>query len=444
MAEPRDLTIYRAAELLRRGELTATALLRSCLERIDAREPLVRAWAALHREEALQHAELLDREAARSRWHGPLHGIPFGIKDIIDVRGMETRNGCEAYPPRPAAADAAAVSRLREAGALLLGKTHTAALAYIDPPPTRNPWHPDHTPGGSSSGSGAAVGDRMCLGALGTQTGGSVLRPAAYNGAVGFKPGHGRIPVAGVLTFSWLLDHVGTFSRAVEDAALLWRLLREEAPVDWQASRDRLPPPVVPRAPLRVWRLRGAFEQQAEPEMREAFERACRQLARAGVALVEQPLPAGFEAIQAVHHTISSVEAATVHRDRFRAAPAGFPPLVTKLLAGAQGVSGVEYVAALRERHRLRLAFHAAMAGLDAALLPTTPGPAPDLSTTGNAAFNRPWSLCGVPTLTLPIGLSGEGLPLGLQLVGVDGGEDALLGISAWCESQLPFPHAPG
>src|SRR5579863_1309909 len=205
--EPRDLTLYRAAELLRRGALTCEALVLSCLERIESRNEQVRAWAELHDEDALQEARRCDLEARVRRWRGPLHGLPVGIKDIIHVKGMHTRAGTAAYAPHFAVEDAPAVAALRDSGSILLGKTVTTAYANRDPSVTRNPWNLARSPGGSSSGSAAAVADRMCLGALGTQTGGSVLRPASYNGIVGFKGGLGKVSTQGVIPLSWQLDH---------------------------------------------------------------------------------------------------------------------------------------------------------------------------------------------------------------------------------------------
>ncbi len=215
MQEPRDLTIQDAVLQMQAGELTAVGLVESCLERIRAREATVRAWVEVYEQAALDEARRCDLEARQGRWRGPLHGIPFGIKDIIHVRGMWTRAGTPVYPAHVADEDAPVIARLRHAGAIFLGKTETTPFANNDPAITRNPWNPEHTPGGSSSGSGAAVADRMCPAALGTQTGGSLLRPAAYNGIVGFKATYGVVSNDGVIPNSWSLDHVGVHARCV-------------------------------------------------------------------------------------------------------------------------------------------------------------------------------------------------------------------------------------
>jgi Asp-tRNA(Asn)/Glu-tRNA(Gln) amidotransferase A subunit family amidase len=444
MTEPRDLTLYHAGEELRRGRLTAEELVRSCLERIDAREETVQAWANRYGDAALEQAREADRAAARHRWHGPLHGLPLGIKDIYDVAGMATEAGTAAYPSRIAERDADAVARLREAGAIVLGKTVTTAFATADPSKTHNPWNPAHTPGGSSAGSGAGVADRMCGGALGTQTNGSVIRPASYNGVVGFKPGLGRISMTGIIPVSWQLDHVGTFTRSVQDAALLWHLLRDEGTLDWQATRDKLPPALLPRAPQRVWRLRDYFEAEAHPEHRAAMDAFCGELAARGVEIVERSLPPSFAGMHAAHDHIMSCEAAAVHRAAFEADPAPFPQRIAERIRVGLATRAVDYVGALRHRLRLMDQMAAALADVDAAIAPAAPGPAPaGLESTGNAGFNTLSSICGLPAVCFPVGLSGQGLPLGLQLMGRSGQEDDLLSQGAWCESVAAFTARP-
>jgi aspartyl-tRNA(Asn)/glutamyl-tRNA(Gln) amidotransferase subunit A len=443
MTEPRELTIVQAAERLRRGELSAEALTLSCLARIEAREPRVGAWVCVERKGALRAAQQLDREAREQRWQGPLHGIPVGIKDIIDVAGMETRGGTEAYPARLAEIDAAAVERLRKAGAIVLGKTVTTALAYLDPPATRNPWNGEHTPGGSSSGSAAAVADRMCMAALGTQTGGSVLRPAAFNGIVGFKPSYMGIPMSGVIPAAWQFDTMGTFTRCVEDAHLLWHVLRWEHTVDWQATRNKLSPALVPRAPQRVWRVREFFEREAEPEALAALEDVFARIARRGVEIVERPLPASFQGIHDSHYVILSTEAATFNAQAFQRHPERFPPRIAELIRDGLAQPAVAYVEARRHRLYFQEELDRILAEVDLALMPPAIGPAPRDGTTGSAKFNAPWSLCGVPTIALPARLSAAGLPLGVQAVGREEQEEELLAHAAWLQSLLGFNHAP-
>src|SRR5688572_6508752 len=221
MSAPEPLTITDAAPLLRRGDLTPSELLEQCLARIDRYEPAVKAWVYLDRERARRDAEKLTAELQRGHDRGPLHGIPVGVKDIIDVFDLPTGCGSKLWADSVARQDAGCVKRLRQAGAVILGKTVTTAFAFLDPPVTRNPWNLNRTPGGSSSGSAAAVTCGMCLGALGSQTGGSVTRPASFCGVASCKPARGRIPLDGVLPLADSLDHVGVMARCVGDLALL-------------------------------------------------------------------------------------------------------------------------------------------------------------------------------------------------------------------------------
>lgn len=444
MTDPRELTIYRAAELMRRGELTAETLTTSCLARIGDRDPDIRAWVMVATDEALEQARHQDRAAREQRWQGPLHGIPFGIKDIIDVKGWPTRGGSEAYDPITPDIDAAPVELLRRAGAVFLGKTVTTAMAYLDPPPTRNPWNHSHTPGGSSSGSAAGVADRMCLAALGTQTGGSVMRPAAYNGIVGFKPTYGAIGLEGVLPAAWEFDTLGTFTRSVEDARLLWHLLRRDRTVDWQTRRDKLPQALVPRAPRRIWRMRDFFEEQAEMPCTAAINELCARLTARGVEIVERPLPPSFESIHDSHLTIMSAEIAAYNRPQFESRPEGFPPKLSEVIRQGLQVRASDYVAARFHRERFQVAMTALLSDVDAALMPSAPGPAPrDLTQTGSANFNAPWSLCGVPSLSLPIRLDINGLPVAAQFIANFHQEDSLLAHGAWIEHLINFVDQP-
>lgn len=444
MDQPRDLTIVQAAREMRAGELTAEALVLSCLERIETREPEIQAWVYVDREHALRTAREMDEDAKEGRWRGPLHGIPLGLKDIIDVQGMETRGGTEAYPARTAQRDAGCVARLREAGSIMLGKTQTTAFAFYDPAVTRNPWNPAHTPGGSSAGSGAAVGDRMCMAALGSQTAGSALRPAAFNGLVGFKAGIGKIPTDGIIPLSVHMDHVAPLTRGVEDAHLLWSVLREDAVTDWRAAPDNLPPPLQPAAPRRVWRVRDMFEQESSPECLENLEHACGLLRENGVEIVEMALPAGFATVREAHWAILSAEAGSVHEKVFADREALFPKHLAEFMREAVNTRAVDYINAMHHRDLMRGEIAALLEGVDAAIMPTSVTPPPEgLSATGSAAFNIPWSICGIPAMSLPTRIIEGNLPLGVQLIAAQDKEDALLQYAAWCEEVFAFRGAP-
>ncbi len=441
--EPRELTVRQAAGDMRRGKLTAAELIGSCLERIEVREGKVKAWVSLYGEEALELARKLDRQARRGAWAGPLHGIPVGIKDIIHVAGMKTTGGTGAYPAHVAGADADCVARLRAAGAIVLGKTVTTAFAYADAGKTRNPWDLTRTPGGSSSGSGAAVGDRMCLAALGTQTGGSTLRPGAFNGIPAFKASFGEVPTGGVLPLSWTFDHVGPIGRDVADLHLLWEVMRQP-PASQPTGRKGLPPAPAPRPPERLWRLRGTFEEHSDPEVRAGLDAVCKALRKAGVKIVEQALPPEFEGIYECWKVICYSEAASHHRKPFAKRKKRYPPRFTGLMEEGLAIPAVDYLDAMEHRRRFREAMLARMPKADAMLLPTAPTPPPDPSTTGDPTFLSPWTLCGLPALSLPSGLTSGGLPLAIQLVAPPGEDTRLLQMGRWCENLLAFDAVPG
>jgi aspartyl-tRNA(Asn)/glutamyl-tRNA(Gln) amidotransferase subunit A len=424
-----DLGVRAAADRIRRGECSAAALVEACLARVRALDPGLQAWAYVDADGAMAAARERDAEARAAR--GPLHGIPVGIKDIFDVAGMPTTAGARAFAHTRPTRDSGAVARLREAGAVILGKTHTTQFAYRDPAPTRNPWNRAHTPGGSSSGSAAAVAARMVPGAIGSQTVGSILRPAAFCGVVGLKGPHGLVPVDGAVPLAWSLDHVGPFARSVDDAALLLAVLADRAlhPVEVQAPR------------LVVGRQ--LFER-AEPTLRRHLQSVVERLGEAGARVSELTLPAAFAEIHAAGQIVLEVEAATYHEAMFAKHGSEYGPGMAEMIPRGLGRRGTEYVAA----NRARLAFRDAMIPLleahDALLSPAAPGPAPaGLSWTGDASLCAPWSSAGVPSLTLPSGIDNTGLPLALQLVQAPGGTARLLGVAAWCERVLGFTARP-
>ena len=443
MREPRDYSLLQAAEQIRRGRLTAEALMLSCLERIEARQQEVRAWAFLDAGQALEQARMLDQEAASRHWRGPLHGIPIGIKDIIDVKGMETRGGTEAWPGGVAKRDALCVARLRESGAIILGKLATTPFAFRDPAETRNPWNTAYSPGGSSAGSGAAVADRMCLAALGTQTGGSVLRPASFNGIVGFKPTHGSISTEGVIPLCPNLDHVGVLTRTVLDAATLWSVMRVDAQQEWKASREKMTVELSPRMPDRLWRVRGFFEDEADPACLEQVEKVCAKLSASGVRIVEKSLPGSFGGLTELYQMLVSAEAAAAHEPWFDDRKHLYPEHIRATIEGGREIRAAEYLRGLAQREQMRREIREALSDVDGAIMPTTVTPPPDPSSTGSARFNLPWSICGIPALSLPAGLDRNGLPLGVQLVSGKGKERSLLQLGGWVESRIGFAAQP-
>jgi Asp-tRNA(Asn)/Glu-tRNA(Gln) amidotransferase A subunit family amidase len=345
--------------------------------------------------------------------------------------------GSPIYRDFVPAHDAAAVAKLREAGAIILGKTETTEFALSDPAPTRNPWNKEHTPGGSSSGSAAAVSSGMCPSALGTQTGGSVVRPASFCGVVGMKPTYDLISREGVYPLSWSLDHVGFFTRTVEDVALMLGVFAKVGgPQGWESSDDI----ALPRLGL----LGGFFEEHADEEVWNGFLDAVERLRDAGAEVVEIPLPPSFGVVHAAHRLIMASEAASVHQENFRARRDDYRVGIRGLVSSGLLVPASAYIRAQRIRGRFIREADAALKSVDCLISPSAPTPALlGLDSTGDPAFNAPWSLCGYPSMTVPSGLTRGGLPLGMQLIDGHFRETHLLEISCWCERALGFRKAP-
>jgi aspartyl-tRNA(Asn)/glutamyl-tRNA(Gln) amidotransferase subunit A len=281
----------------------------------------------------------------------------------------------------------------------------------------------------------------MCLAALGSQTAGSVLRPASYNGIIGFKPTYGAISTAGVIPLAWSLDHVGALTRSVDDAWLLWSLMRLTGPA--RTIRGAAPKPPARRKPKRLWRLRGLFEKEASAEALAAFEKACRALAKGGAKIVERPLPPAFENILAAQERIMTSEAAAYHKDNFAQRSHLYPDRIAEGIRQGQATGAVDLALAYDLRRQVRAELAPLLAEVDAALTPSTVGPAPAPETTGPRIFQAPWSLAGLPTITLPSGLASDGLPMGLQVIGAAHEEDALFAVCAWAENKLGFEARP-
>ena len=432
-----ELGAAEAARRIRAGTLSPSNLLAACLKRTDAVEPAVAAWVRLDRDAAARVAVQRDIEAREGRFMGPLHGVPIALKDIFDAAGVPTTAGAPAWATRTPAVDAPSVAALRGAGAVPMGKLATTPFAYLDPSATRNPWNPEHTPGGSSSGPAAAVAARMVPLALGSQTVGSVLRPAAYCGVVGLKPTHGRISAAGVLELAGSLDHVGVFARAVEDCALALAVLAggDPAPDDYVGA---VVDPAAPRLGVLV-----PFLARATPEMGKHLEAVTRHLAAARALLEDVILPAAFASIHDVGATVLRAEAAAAHAPLFPAHAAEYPPRIKELIELGHAISAPVYLAAQAARRQVREAVGAIATRYDAFLLPTIGAPAPrGLGSTGDPSFCSPWSFLGMPAITLPTGVEG-GLPLAIQLVAAPWSEARLLAAAAWCERVIGFAAGP-
>ncbi len=416
-----ELGAVAAIALLQRGALTSEALVRACLDRIGRDEPRIHAWAWLDPDQAVAAARAIDAAGRRP----PLFGLPVGIKDIIDTADAPTECGTGLYRGRRPENDAACVTALRAAGGLVLGKTVTTELAFFAPGPTCNPRNPAHTPGGSSSGSAAAVADGMVPAALGTQTAGSIIRPAAYCGVVGFKPSHDLLSLDGVHPFSPSLDTLGLFVREVRDLPPLLGALG--APVE--VSELGRPP--------RIGLWRSAQWPLATAAMQERLQQVAAALARAGATVRDVELGPEEGDLADAQALIMAAEAARTFETLRKSAGSSLSAQLRTLLDWGAVASPEDVRAARARAGRARTATTRLLGEIDVLLTPSAPGEAPEgLASTGDPVFNRVVTLLGFPSISLPAGTGPAGLPLGIQLVGAPHGEAALLAVAAWVESR--------
>jgi aspartyl-tRNA(Asn)/glutamyl-tRNA(Gln) amidotransferase subunit A len=414
---------------------------------VDRYESKVRAWVHLDRDGAREQAERLTAELKAGQNRGPLHGIPIGIKDIIDVFDLPTGCGSKLWANSYARRNATCVARLRHAGAIIMGKTVTTAYASFDPPITRNPWNLDRTPGGSSSGSAAAVACGMCLGALGTQTGGSVTRPASFCGVCSLKPTHGRISVDGVLPFAPSLDHVGVMANCVRDLAILVQ------PLAGAEDLHKAPRPYHYHGELecvsyprdrRLSTLPDYLPDKAGPEIAAALSALRDKTTRAGWDWNSLPLPPSFADVPGHHYMVMAVEAAAYHATRMRRHPGDYPPRITTLIQDGLATPAPRYE--LVREHFTRFRDEIKRSFVDSwktLVTPATTGPAPGPETTGDPAFNAPWSYAGLPTVSLPFAWTADGMPLAVQLAGDRWCEDDLLAVAVMLEEAIGFELRP-
>lgn len=430
MVELFRLGVVEVLDALRSGRFSCADYTRSCLKRIFELEPRVQAFAWLDPERAMALAEAKDQEQRRGA--APLlHGLPVVVKDIICTRGIPTEMGSPLYAGHVPETSARVVEKLEAAGAWVLGKSVTTEFAYLTPGKTRNPWNPAHTPGGSSMGSAAAVAAGFAPAALGTQTNGSIIRPAAFCGVVGFKPSFGLISFSGVHVFSPTLDHIGVFTRSVADAARFAACLAESSCAGEAAFSGETP---------RLAAVRSAAWPLASPAQRVRFAADLAALRAAGAQVTEAELPPAFTGAHLTHRTIMLFEAARelgAIQDRRREQ---ISEGLNRCLDEGRAISEADYCAAKEFRLRLQQELEAFLEEYDTIVTPPAPGEAPaDLATTGDPAFCTLWSLTGAPAVTFPTGLGETGLPLGLQVVGRFGDDNRVLAAAAWCEARLPF-----
>jgi Asp-tRNA(Asn)/Glu-tRNA(Gln) amidotransferase A subunit family amidase len=434
------LGLTEAAAAIREGRLSSVELVGDCLKRIAEVDRDVEAWAFIDPEHAMRQAQAADDQRKQGKPTGRLHGVPVGIKDIFDTGDMPTEFGSPLWAGRTPRRDAVAVASLRAAGAVIMGKTVTTEYAYFNPGKTRNPHNKEHTPGGSSSGSAAAVAAMMVPAAIGSQTNGSVIRPAAYCGVVGFKPTHGTIPRTGGMLLSRALDHVGAFARSVDDVALMAEVMAGFDDEDPDTAAIARPPFVsaaasAPPLPPRFAFVRTPAWKHVEKVSEEAFAEV---VAALGEQCAEVQIGESFERVFDMHKTIMEVEMAhNFHRD-YEQGRESLSPVLRALIERGRKALAVDYAGALAGSAVLNKALDGVFDEYDAILTPAAPGPAPrGIEATGNPAFCTMWTYLGTPAVTLPLLTADKGLPIGVQLIGRRGNDARLLRTANWLVKTL-------
>jgi len=436
-----QLSAADAAAAINRGEIGSEELVRACLDRIDAVDGEVQAWACLDRDHAVAQAREADRVRQAGRPLGPLHGVPVGIKDIFDTADMPTEDGSVLHAGRTPGADATAVARLRESGAIILGKTVTTEFATYSPGKTRNPHDAQRTPGGSSSGSAAAVAAGMVPLAVGTQTNGSVIRPAAYCGVYGFKPSHGLISRHRVLRLSAFLDHVGTFARSVEDLALVTEPMTGHDPRDPDtrpAARPGLSEVAAqaPPMPPRLAYVKSPVWDQADTDVQDGFDEITRAL---GDRIDEVTLPPAFDDVVEWHRIVMEADVALNLARDYRRGRESMSRQLQEFIARGLEHTAVPYNLAIRQRQSLRGIIDELMLDFDAIITPAVTGEAPlGLDSTGDPIFCTLWSFSGVPSVSVPVLRGSNDMPIGVQLVGAFGDDARLLRTARWLSEAAP------
>jgi Asp-tRNA(Asn)/Glu-tRNA(Gln) amidotransferase A subunit family amidase len=438
-ANPAQLSAFEAAEEIREGSLTSEELVQACLDRVDEVDADVQAWAFLDREYTLEQAIRCDRMRASGMPQGPLHGVPVALKDIIDTADMPTENGTVLHAGRRPSEDAAIVSMLRQAGAVIMGKTVTTELATYHPGKTRNPHDPSRTPGGSSSGSAAGVASYQFPLAVGSQTNGSVIRPASYCGVWGFKPTRGMTSRVGVLSQSPFLDILGYFARDARDLALITQVLASYDPRDPQMRPSATPalletvaqePPIPPRIAF----VRTPVWDQAEADAREAIQELADFL---GDNVQDASLPAAFDQAIDWHGTIMEADIARSFGPLYDRGADELSESLRGQIERGRTIKAIDYTEAQAKVQLLNYGLAELFEDYDAILTLPTAGEAPVGEATGSPVFCTIWTFCGTPAVTVPALQGANGMPIGAQLVGPPGDDARLLRTAAWLAKRL-------
>lgn len=420
-----QLSLYEMSQAIHQGQLSATRIMEACIERIQQREPEVNAWESINIESALTQAQQSDQQAPK----GILHGLPIGVKDTIDTLDFPTGRGTPIYANKPAFWDAAGVALIKRAGGIILGKTVTTEFAYFRPGKTANPHNLAHTPGGSSSGTAAAVADFMVPAALGSQTAGSLIRPASYCGVVAYKPTFGDFSLGGVRPLSHSLDTLGVITRTVQDAALMRSVLLD-VPFTPIHSQVNLPP--------RIAFCHTPSWLEADGYTRAQLEKTAFSLAVGNAQVSTVELPKICDELIAVQKCIMAYEAAHHMCFEYDNHQEKLSPQIIELIEEGMSIQREDYLLAQATAQRAREEISTLFENWDVILAPAAPGEAPlGLNATGNPIFSRMWNLLGVPSLSLPAFKGENQLPVGIQVVGAQGEDTRLLQIAMWIEDKL-------
>jgi Asp-tRNA(Asn)/Glu-tRNA(Gln) amidotransferase A subunit family amidase len=424
-----ELGALEAARLIAAREISSCELVEACLDRIAEREPAVNAFAAIDRTFALDQAELCDSTPAQ----GPLHGVPFAVKDVLNTFDLPTSMGSPIYPAVPARDDAACVAALRAAGCVVLGKTVTAEFAGTIPGPTTNPHNMSHTPGGSSSGSAAAVADHMVPLALGTQTGGSIIRPSSFCGVVGYKPSFGLVNRAGLKIACDSLDTIGFIARNMADILPLAAIT---AGIKVPAETVRPPTIAV---------CHGEYWHELAPEARAAVTQTAEKLSEMGCIIREMQLPAEFIGLRKIWTIINNYERARALTHEWRENANMLSPQLHETIESGLEISHHQYIAAIRLAEKRRIEFEDFFDNCDTILTPSAGNEAPEgLESTGDSKFQSQWTLLHVPAVSLPVHFGANGLPIGVQFLGRRHADSGFLAIANWIFSALELAEFAG
>ena len=443
MTQSADLTLGAISNLIQQKELSVTEVVNNYLDRIKQFESTLKAWVAVDEENALAKARVLDKAVRGDNNRSLLHGIPFGVKDIFWVKDSVTSAVSPIYRDFVPRQHATVVGNLLSAGAIFLVKTVTTEFATGDPPPTVNPWNPLHTPGGSSSGSAVAVSTGMCSFALGSQTSGSVLRPASYNGIVGFKPTFGLLSKFAMFSASWSMDTVGVLCRSVQDSSCAFHSMASHDQRDPSSSSKHVtlagkditdPDTLRPRLGV----VKGMFKDASDHIAWANFESVVQKAANNGATVIEFDPSDIFERARTAQYIIQRSEFASYQEENYNKWSHLYSPVSRSWVEHGKVFTGVDYINAQRIRSLFIEELRSFLSQVDVLLTPSTPAAAPkDLSKTGNPLFQGLWTLSGAPAISIPSGLSDQGMPLGLQILGNWYDENQLLVIARWFEELL-------